>query len=114
VQIIRGWRRIRDPKQQGDAVLRDLVAAASTPAPPVYAEGLRLLIDGLDILASSSGDNTELNRARERARHWGGSADWNCTLTILIGQRPDELNTWSLPSTWAIRERFSPDTARFS
>jgi C1A family cysteine protease len=51
--VLEGWRALRRETPDLAAAQRSFVKAGQGPSPPVYTEGLRLLIDGLELFAPS-------------------------------------------------------------
>jgi hypothetical protein len=89
--VIRGWRSLRSERPDVPAAARYFVAAGRNTSPPVYTEGLRLLIDGLELVAVDPEDSIrpDLTESRHRASAWGGAAEWDRVLTTVRGTRPD-------------------------
>ncbi|MDN5941903.1 MAG: hypothetical protein L0H94_08485 [Nitrospira sp.] len=72
-QVIRGWCRLRGDPSALLSAQEAFVAAGLHIHPPVYTEGLRLLIDGLELFCSADGieRHPRLFEAAERVRTCG-------------------------------------------
>jgi len=60
-QVIEGWRHLRGDPPALSPAQEAFVAAGLHTRPPVYAEGLRLLIDGLQLFCAAPGTLPEIS-----------------------------------------------------
>jgi hypothetical protein len=102
VRVIRGWQALRSDPPNPALSQRWMVEAALDTTPPVYSEGLRLLIDGLQLLSNlvKVKKRQRLEDALTRVRVWGGATDWGRMLTTVVGNHPAE----PLPGYRAVAE----------
>lgn len=73
-QVIEGWRHLRGDPPALSPAQEAFVAAGLHTRPPVYAEGLRLLIDGLQLFCAAPGTLPEIPLLREVLRPFGHSS----------------------------------------
>lgn len=93
--VVNGWQHIHsgrttdgDPEHHFDEARNELLAA-TTRGVPIYTEGLRLLYDGLRLLAADGDGDAELADALQRVAPFAASADWTASTVIYGGEDPD-------------------------
>jgi hypothetical protein len=91
--VIHGWQLLRTAGEGGRGLARTRLLQAAERGLPVMTEGLRLLIDGLQIFADNAraGEqpDEQVEDALERLRRYATAADWNQRLTTFYGADPD-------------------------
>lgn len=110
LQVINGWCRLRGDPPELLLAQKAFVTAGLHVRPPVYTEGLRLLIDGLELFCSADGIEKypRLSEAAQRARIWGWASDWDQLITTLSGSHPDHPLPGMLPEIPLLREVLRP------
>src|SRR5205823_6015043 len=77
--IIHAWQLLQQKNET--TLARERLLQAVGRGTPVYSQGLRMLIDGLDLFASDAqAANTKdepVENALKAARRYAGSLDWN-------------------------------------
>jgi NTE family protein len=84
--VIQGWRTLQAGEQGAQDAKQSLLTAAARGV-PMYTQGLRMLIDGLQLLAGAGGSD-EIHAALEKARKYGDAADWSRPTTTFLGASP--------------------------
>ena len=87
--IIRGWQLMLGAPPRKSETPRGRFLEAVERGLPVYAEGLRLLIDGLKALRRESPNDTQVATAVEAIGPYSAAADWSEPVLTFTGSHPD-------------------------
>jgi hypothetical protein len=89
--VIRGWQAMRAIPKSDVALARRCFVDAAAAGVPVFSEGLRLLLDGLELLARTAGaqDRGQVLAAAERIGLYAAAADFAEPMTTFTGVGPD-------------------------
>jgi len=88
--IIRGWQLLTGARPRKDETARDRFLQAVERGLPVYAEGLRLLIDGLKVIGRKARwKDRDVQGALEQIGPFGAAADWSRPILTFTGSAPD-------------------------
>jgi hypothetical protein len=102
--VIRAWHLLRlpepDPKE-----IRTLLVDAAARGLPLFTQGLRMLHDGLGLLARSEPDDLSTSGALQSIRPYTAAANWSALTTTFYGSDPKQPR---LPSQSAIYELNQP------
>lgn len=85
--VIHAWQLLRRPGVPERDVARARLLAAARAGVPVYTEGLRLLFQGLQLLAGP--DDDAVQEALTDVRAYAAACDWDAVHTTYWGERPD-------------------------
>lgn len=92
--VIRAWQLLYEPRDSARWEARRWLLRATERGLPVLTEGLRLLIDGLELFAGvqakGSQRDEEITRALTSVREYAAATDWNQRLTTFYGVNPSE------------------------
>jgi hypothetical protein len=86
--VIHAWHLLRQERPDVERA-RDRLLEAERRGVPLYTQGLRMLFDGLDLLARKLGDEN-LKRAWERVERYAVAANWRAMTTTFYGVVPSE------------------------
>ncbi len=89
-----------------EQVRSHLLDAVVPAVPPRYTEGLRLLYDGLRMLAARDPDDTEISDALRSVERYARAADFSSVLTTFWATSPGQ------PTTEPVRTPLDTPTAR--
>jgi hypothetical protein len=88
--IIHAWQMLYEPEPDMQAARARLLQAVDRGV-PFYTDGLRLLFDGLTMLAANQDEpDPLLDEALGRVRRYAMAAVWSATTTTFLGTSPDE------------------------
>jgi RNA polymerase sigma factor (sigma-70 family) len=88
--IIRGWQLLKGARPREDETARDRFLQAVERGLPVYAEGLRLLIDGLKVIGRKARwKDRDVQGALEQIGRYGAATDWSRPILTFTGSAPD-------------------------
>ena len=88
--IIRGWQLLKGARPREDETARDRFLQAVERGLPVYAQGLRLLVDGLKVIARKAHwKDRAVQGALEQIGRFAASADWSRPFVTFTGSAPD-------------------------
>ena len=85
--VILAWHALRYGQTDWEAARKYLLKAEYAGL-PVFTRGLRLLYDGLDLLARRDEKDTQVAWARERLQPFAQAARWEATTTSYYGRAP--------------------------
>jgi RES domain-containing protein len=89
--IIRGWQLLRGAPPRDGETARKRFLQAVTRGLPVYTEGLRLLIDGLKVVARASAENDpDVLVCLDQIGRYGEATDWSRPVLTFEGAAPDQ------------------------
>jgi hypothetical protein len=93
--VIRAWQLLRQrPSAKSRDEARAYLLKAAGRGVPVFAEGLRLLVDGLTLYRNQArqtgGADAEVESALDRMRAYAQAVDWESLFTTFIGADPIE------------------------
>jgi hypothetical protein len=89
VAVIDAWRLLRQEPPSVEKARDRLIAAAATGV-PVFTRGLRLLLDGLRMVAlDKTWADGAVAHALERVRRFGQVADWSPPFSTYFAVQPD-------------------------
>jgi len=91
--IIRGWQLLRGGKPQAGETPRDRFLQAASRGIPCYAEGLRLLIDGLKVVERDRREDEEVRAAIEHLGAYAAATDWTRAVLTFTGDSPNTPTT---------------------
>jgi hypothetical protein len=91
--VIRAWHVWRQERSDYEEARERLLQAAGRGI-PLYTQGLRLLLDGLNLLhhkATAQGlEDSEIAAALEQVRPYARAADWRAPTTTFYARHPSE------------------------
>ncbi len=92
--VIHAWQLLHEPDEAQNSQARGRLLQAAERGLPVYTEGVRLLIDGLELFAYDAVAHDERDEAVEQAlkniRKYAAAVDWNQQLTTFYGADPEK------------------------
>lgn len=92
--VIHAWQLLYQAGEQGRPQARERLLQASQRGLPVFPEGLRLLIDGLELFAThaaAAGDSdNEVEQELKKVRHYASAVNWLQRTTTFTGPSPTE------------------------
>lgn len=92
--VVHAWQLLREPDEAKNSQARRRLVQAAERGLPVYTEGVRLLIDGLELFAYDAVAHDERDEAVEQAlqniRRYAAAMDWNQQLTTFYGADPEK------------------------
>ena len=95
--IIRGWQLLKGARPRHHETARDRFLQAVERGLPVYAEGLRLLVDGLKVIARKANwKDRDVQGALEQIGRFAASADWSRPFVTFTGNAPDRPDATAL------------------
>ncbi len=91
--VIHAWQLLRQSVETEHRYARYRLLQACERGIPVYTEGVRLLIDGLEMFAEDATAHNrpdeEVEQALQRLRRYATAMDWNQRLTTFYGIDPE-------------------------
>jgi hypothetical protein len=87
--VIRAWHLLRLPDPDPGEI-RTLLVDAVARGLPLFTVGLRMLHDGLSLLARSDPDNSPSAHALNLIRPYTAAANWSALMTTFYGDNPDQ------------------------
>ena len=95
--IIRGWQLLRGGTPRKGETPRMRFLEAVDRGLPIYAEGLRLLIDGLKVLARAKPKDREVATAIDEMGPYAEATDWSRSVLTFNGDGPDAPGPIGMP-----------------
>lgn len=98
--IIHAWQLLRTAGTRGRSQARERLLQAAERGLPIFSEGMRLLLDGLELFAEHRKSDQAVAEALTRLRRYASAMDWEQRLTTFYGAGPDEpslTNTFGPP-----------------
>jgi hypothetical protein len=90
LHVVHAWRWLRERGRSKRAIARDLLLRAADAGVPRYTEGLRLLYDGLRLVAASDPWDSAAEEAVSEVRPYAEACDWASPRTTYWGRGPAE------------------------
>ncbi len=91
--VIHAWQLLRQSVETEQTRARERLLQACERGIPVYTEGVRLLIDGLELFADNARaqnrPDEEVEQALQKIRQYATAMDWNQRLTTFYGTDPE-------------------------
>lgn len=88
--IIHAWQLLRTAGTAGRQRVRERLLQAAERGLPIFSEGMRLLLDGLELFADHDKSDRAVAGALTRLRRYAGAMDWEQRLTTFYGAGPDK------------------------
>ncbi len=98
--VIHAWQLLRTAGVRGRSRARERLLQAVERGLPVFSEGVRLLLDGLELFADQDQSDRAVAEALARLRRYAGAMDWEQRLTTFYGaglDAPSLENTFGPP-----------------
>ena len=87
--VIRGWQLLRGASSSRGETPRQRFLQAAQRGVPCYAEGLRLLVDGLKVVLRDNEGDQQVASALEVMGRYASAADWTRSVLTFSGDGPD-------------------------
>ena len=91
--VIHAWQLLRQPGEPDIKLARQRLLQAGGAGLPIYTQGFRLLLDGLELFADDAKTrhdrDEQVEKALQKLRPYAAAAEWNQQLTTFYGDTPD-------------------------